>query len=65
MENLAMTTPTTNSSSVLTVKEVAQKLRVHDTTVRHWIEKGALKAIRLPGGVYRIKENTLQHLLGE
>ena len=35
--------------------ELASLLRVHVTTVRRWIIRGDLQAIRLPGGgVYRI-----------
>ena len=38
-----------------TVVELADFFRVHVTTVRRWIIRGDLQAIRLPGGgVYRI-----------
>ena len=33
---------------LLTVREVAKRLRVDDTTVRRWIKSGALGAITLP-----------------
>ena len=33
---------------LLTVSEVARRLRVDDTTVRRWIKSGALEAITLP-----------------
>ena len=37
------------------VGELAHLLRVHVTTVRRWIARGELRAIRLPcGGEYRI-----------
>ncbi|GHO88199.1 helix-turn-helix domain-containing protein [Dictyobacter formicarum] len=53
----------------LTVPEVAKVLRVDDTTVRRWIEKGILEAIRLPAAgprtTYRIPKKTLEQLLGE
>ncbi len=35
-------------NQLLTVSEVAQILRVDDTTVRRWVKQGALQAIILP-----------------
>ena len=55
------------SSDLLTVHEVAQALRVDDTTVRRWIKSGALEAIELPHTnkrcAYRVKRDTLDALL--
>lgn len=52
---------------LLTVREVARRLRVDDTTVRRWIKSGALEAITLPHKgrrqAYRIKKSTLDILL--
>jgi len=52
---------------LLTVHEVARRLRVDDTTVRRWIKSGALEAITLPHRgkrqAYRIKKSTLDVLL--
>jgi excisionase family DNA binding protein len=52
---------------LLTVREVARRLRVDDTTVRRWIKSGALEAITLPHRgkrqAYRIKKTTLDTLL--
>jgi excisionase family DNA binding protein len=54
-------------ADLLTVAEVAQQLRVDDTTVRRWIKSGALEAITLPHAnkrqAYRIKRATLDKLL--
>jgi excisionase family DNA binding protein len=36
------------------IKDVANYCMVSKTTVRRWIENGKLRAIRLPGGHYRI-----------
>jgi excisionase family DNA binding protein len=51
---------------LLTVREVARRLRVDDTTVRRWIKSGALEAITLPHkgkrSAYRIKLSTLKKL---
>lgn len=38
----------------LTVKELAAEERVTEKTVRRWIEKGAIKVRRTPGGGVRI-----------
>jgi excisionase family DNA binding protein len=55
------------SSELLTVHEVAQALRVDDTTVRRWIKSGALEAICLPHAnkrcAYRVRKDTLDKLL--
>jgi excisionase family DNA binding protein len=52
---------------LLTVREVAKRLRVDDTTVRRWIKSGALEAITLPHRqkrqAYRIKVSTMNKLL--
>jgi excisionase family DNA binding protein len=55
-------------SDLLTVSEVAEVLRVDDTTVRRWVKQGALDAIVLPHvnerQAYRIRRETLEKLLG-
>ncbi len=55
-------------NDLLTVSEVAEMLRVDDTTVRRWIKQGALEAITLPHvnkrQAYRIKRETLNKLMG-
>jgi excisionase family DNA binding protein len=52
---------------LLTVREVARRLRVDGTTVRRWIKSGALEAITLPHRgkrqAYRIKQSTMDTLL--
>ncbi len=56
-----------SADELLTVSEVAQQLRVDDTTVRRWIKIGALEAVLLPHigkrQGYRIKKNTLDEML--
>lgn len=56
-------------SELLTVSEVAEILRVDDTTVRRWVKQGALEAVILPHvnerQAYRIKRDTLGKLLGD
>ncbi|GCE05930.1 helix-turn-helix domain-containing protein [Dictyobacter aurantiacus] len=55
-------------SELLTVSEVADILRVDDTTVRRWVKQGALEAVILPHvnerQAYRIKRETLDRVLG-
>ncbi len=52
---------------LLTVHEVARRLRVDDTTVRRWIKNGVLEAITLPHKgkrqAYRVKQSTLEILI--
>ncbi len=56
-----------HESELLTVHEVAQQLRVDDTTVRRWVKQGILEAVVLPHvgkrQAYRIKRVTLNSLL--
>lgn len=56
-----------NTTELLTVHEVAQTLRVDDTTTRRWIKNGVLEAIALPHGgkrqAYRIRRTTLDAVL--
>jgi excisionase family DNA binding protein len=54
-------------NDLLTVSEVAEILRVDETTVRRWVKIGALEAVVLPHvnkrQAYRIKKETLNKLL--
>jgi len=56
-----------DDDDLLTVREVAERLRVDDTTVRRWIKNGVLEAITLPHQgerqAYRIRKSTLDNLL--
>jgi len=51
----------------MTVREVAERLRVDDTTVRRWIKGKTLDAIILPHKgkrmAYRIKASTYEALI--
>ena len=57
----------TAEDTLLTVAEVAKKVRCDSTTVRRWIKNGALEAVTLPHAnkrcAYRIKQSTLQLIL--
>ena len=56
-------------NDLLTVSEVAEILRVDDTTVRRWVKQGVLEAVVLPHvntrQAYRIKRDTLNRVLGD
>jgi excisionase family DNA binding protein len=56
-------------SELLTVHEVAEILRVDDSTVRRWIKSGAMEAVTLPHAnertAYRVRRSTLDKLLGK
>ncbi len=56
-----------SSDELLTVGEVARRLRVDTTTVRRWISQGLLEAVTLPHigkrQSYRVRSTTLNTLL--
>jgi excisionase family DNA binding protein len=51
--------------SMLTVAEVAERLRINPETVRVWIRSGKVKGIRIGGDRigYRIPESEVQRIL--
>jgi excisionase family DNA binding protein len=55
------------SQELLTVREVAEELRVDGTTVRRWIKNGILAAITLPHAgkrcAYRVHRMTMDALM--
>jgi excisionase family DNA binding protein len=52
---------------LLTVSEVAERLRVYPETVRRWLRAGRLTGIRLGGTKlgYRIAESELRRFISE
>ena len=52
---------------LLTVREVAVRLRVNETTVRRWIRDGLLEAVTLPHRgkreIYRVRYSALNSVL--
>ena len=48
---------------LLRVSEVAKILNVERHTVLNWIKKGKLRAIRLPGGRFRIPESEVKRIV--
>ena len=67
MNSVGDSTMEEGPEELLTVHEVARRLRVDDTTVRRWIKSDALEAVRLPHKgkreAYRIKKSTMEKLL--
>ncbi len=57
------------TDELLTVREVARRLRVDDTTVRRWIKHGTLEAVSLPHvgkrQAYRVRQSTINSLLSQ
>ena len=43
----------------LTVREAAQELKLHERTIRRWINRRWLEADQLPDGRYRIRRRWL------
>jgi excisionase family DNA binding protein len=41
------------TATLLSVRETARRLGVHENTVRNWQERGLIRALRLPGSGYR------------
>ncbi len=56
-----MSTVSTNSTFI-TIREAAQRLGVHENTVRRYVDRGLLKADRLPSGVRRIRRDDVEGL---
>lgn len=61
------TSNSTEQDDLLTVSEVARRLRVDTTTVRRWVTIGSLEAVILPHRgkrlIYRIRQSTLNDIL--
>ena len=56
-----------NEQRLLTVREVADRLRSSPETVRRWLRQGKLRGFR-PGGTrlgYRVAESELQRFLAQ
>jgi len=47
----------------LTVQDIVKRLKVTEQTVRRWIERGELKAVKLSGSRYRIHPRDFEDFL--
>jgi len=52
-----------SKGDILTVKEVAKILQVHERTVYRWLESGDLKCARLGRKTYRVFESDLRKFI--
>lgn len=51
--------------NLLSVGEAGERLQVSPGTVRNWISKGYIRAVRLPSGHRKVFEHEISTLLGE
>ena len=59
---MVTTTDRVEQREMLTVKDVADELKVRDYTVREWIRNGDLPAVELSKG-YRIEREALERFI--
>lgn len=53
----------TQMTEFLTVREVAEQLKVWRETVRVWLQQGKLRGFKLPGGDWRIRPEDVDAML--
>ncbi len=51
------------TTELLTVSQAAELLQVHKNSIYRWVEEGALRGLRLPGGGLRFHRADLLDLL--
>ena len=50
---LTLRTTDTAFPQLISVREAAIRLHVHENTIRNWVDRGVLRAVRLPGSKFR------------
>lgn len=50
---------------LMTIKGAAERLHVSTSTIRNWIDKGYLNAVRFPSGVRRVPETEVARLASQ
>jgi excisionase family DNA binding protein len=53
------------NAATISIRQAAAELGVHENTVRNWIDRGYLRAYRLPSGHRRLPEAEVTRLMGE
>jgi excisionase family DNA binding protein len=48
--------------TLLGVREAARRLGVHENTLRRWEKAGLIRAVKLPTGVRRFREEDVERL---
>jgi excisionase family DNA binding protein len=51
--------------ALLGVREAARRLGVHENTLRRWEQTGLIRAVKLPTGVRRFREEDVERLHDE
>jgi excisionase family DNA binding protein len=51
--------------ALLGVREAARRLGVHENTLRRWENTGLIRAVKLPTGVRRFREEDVERLHAE
>jgi excisionase family DNA binding protein len=51
--------------ALLGVREAARRLGVHENTLRRWEKAGLIRAVKLPTGVRRFREEDVEQLYDE
>lgn len=49
-------------SELMTMKGAAERLQVSTSTIRNWIDKGYISAVRFPSGVRRLPQEEVDRL---
>lgn len=63
MQACRATIPTmTTESTLISVREAARRLGVHDNTIRRYADRGLIRAVRLPSGVRRLRREDVEAL---
>jgi excisionase family DNA binding protein len=44
----------------MSIREAARRLGVHDNTMRRYVDRGLIRAVRLPSGVRRVKREDVE-----
>ncbi len=57
-----MVKQTVEAVQLLSVEEFAKRLNLCGQTIRRYIARGTIKAIKIPGGYYRIPEPELTRI---
>ena len=47
------------------IRAAAERLGVHENTIRNWIDRGILRAVRLPSGIRRISLGEVDRMEAE
>jgi excisionase family DNA binding protein len=52
-------------SKLMTMKGASERLHVSTSTIRNWIDKGYITAVRFPSGVRRLPEDEVERLASQ